>query len=149
MSGTVTATQPGSLYYQWLYSTGKQGPVETLKFTAPGNAQVSGGTVEASKAGQGWAEIEVISAIPKISNQATYQLLCTVANSGVVLSASVQPKAQTVSSCAEAPPTLTADGSIKVKKAESVRYYWALADGQHSTTGTVTFKRPGTRTWRR
>ena len=145
-SGTVTATQPGFLSYQWLYSTGKQGPVKTLKFTAPGNAQVSGGTVEASKAGQGWAEIKVLSAIPKTSNQATYQLLCTAANSGLVLSASVQPNAQTVPSCADAPPILTADGSIKAKKAESVRYYWALADGQKSAPRTVTFKRAGTKT---
>jgi eukaryotic-like serine/threonine-protein kinase len=145
-SGTVTATQPGILSYRWLYSTGKQGPVETLKFTAPGNAQVSGGTVEASKAGQGWAEIKVLSAIPKTSNQATYQLLCTAASSGLVLSASVQPNAQTVSSCADAPPILTADGSIKAKKAESVRYYWALADGQKSAPRTVTFKRAGTKT---
>ena len=29
-SGTVTATQPGTLSYRWLYSSGKQGPVETL-----------------------------------------------------------------------------------------------------------------------
>jgi eukaryotic-like serine/threonine-protein kinase len=145
-SGTVTATQPGILSYRWLYSTGKQGPVETLKFTAPGNAQVSGGTVVASKAGTGWAEIKVLSAIPKTSNKATYQLLCTTASSGLALSASVQPKAQTVSSCADAPPILTADGSIKAKKAESVRYYWALADGQRSAARTVTFKRAGTRT---
>jgi eukaryotic-like serine/threonine-protein kinase len=145
-SGTVTATQPGTLSYRWLYSSGKQGPVETLSFTAPGHEQVSGETVEAAKAGTGWAEIKVLSAIPKTSNKATYQLLCTTANSGLALSASVQPKAQTVSSCADAPPILTADGSIKAKKAESVRYYWALADGQHSATRTVTFKRAGTRT---
>jgi hypothetical protein len=145
-SGTVTATQPGTLSYRWLYSSGKQGPVETLSFTAPGHKEVSGGTVEATKAGAGWAEIKVVSGIAKTSNKATYTLLCGTGNSGLVLSASVQPQAQTVSSCAAAPPILTADGSIKAKKAESVRYYWALADGQNSATRTVTFKRPGTRT---
>jgi hypothetical protein len=145
-SGTVTATQPGTLSYRWLYSSGKQGPVETLSFTAPGHEQVSGGTVEATKAGAGWAEIKVLSGIAKTSNRATYTLLCGSGNSGLVLSASVQPQAQTVSSCAAAPPILTANGSIKAKKAESVRYYWALADGQKSATGTMTFKRPGTKT---
>jgi eukaryotic-like serine/threonine-protein kinase len=145
-SGTVTATQPGTLSYRWLYSSGKQGPVEKLSFTAPGNEQVNGGTVEASKAGTGWAEIKLLSAIAKTSNKATYQLLCTTASSGLALSASVQPKAQTVSSCAAAPPTLTADGSIKAKKAESVSYYWALADGQDSAKRTVTFKAAGTKT---
>jgi hypothetical protein len=145
-SGTVTATQPGTLTYQWLYSSGKQGPVQTLSFPAPGNDQVSGGTIEATKPGAGWAEIKVLSAPPETSDRATYQLLCTTANSGLALSASVQPNAQTVSSCAFAPPVLTARGSIKANKAESVRYYWALADGQRSTTRTVTFKGAGTRT---
>jgi Protein kinase domain len=145
-SGTVTATQPGTLSYRWLYSSGKQGPVETLSFTAPGHEQVSGGTVEATKAGAGWAEIKVLSGIAKTSNKATYTLLCGSGKSGLVLSASVQPQAQTVASCAAAAPILTADGSIKAKKAESVRYYWALADGQKTATGTMTFKRPGTKT---
>jgi hypothetical protein len=145
-SGTVTAKEPGTLSYQWLYSSGKQGPVQTLSFTTPGNRQVSGGTVSAGRAGEGWAEIKVLTAEPQASNQATYRLLCSTASSGVTLSASVQPKSQTVFSCAAAAPTLTAIGSIKTKKAESVTYYWALADGQNSATRTVTFKRPGTKT---
>jgi hypothetical protein len=145
-SGTVTATQPGTLSYQWLYSSGKKGPLQTLSFTAPGHRQVSGGSVKASTAGQGWAEIKVLSATAKTSNKATYRLLCSTANSAIALSASVQPAAQTMSSCAAAAPSLTATGSIRSKKAESVSYYWALADGQHSATNTVTFKAPGTKT---
>jgi hypothetical protein len=145
-SGTVTAEEPGKLSYQWLYSSGKQGPVHTMSFTTPGSRQVSGGTVAASRAGEGWAEIKVLTAKPQTSNQATYRLLCSTASSGVTLSASVRPGSQTVFSCAAAAPKLTATGSIKTKKAESVTYYWALADGQHSATGTVTFKRPGTKT---
>ncbi len=52
-SGTVTATQPGILSYQWLYSTGKQGPVETLKFTAPGNAAGERGDRRGQQGGPG------------------------------------------------------------------------------------------------
>jgi hypothetical protein len=144
--GTVTATEPGTLSYRWLYSSGKPGPVQTLSFTAAGHQQVSGGTVKARTAGEGWAEIKVLSAIAKTSNKATYKLLCGTANSDVALSASVQPAAQTVHSCAAAAPSLTAIGSIKSKKAGSVSYYWALADGQDSATRTVTFGAPGTRT---
>jgi eukaryotic-like serine/threonine-protein kinase len=145
-SATVTATEPGTLSYRWLYSSGKQGPVQTLSFTAAGSRQVSGGTVKVSRAGEGWGEVKVLSAIAKTSNKATYRLLCTTANSGVVLSASVRPRAQTVFSCAAAPPSLTAFGSIKTKKAESVSYYWALADGKDSAVRTVTLKAPGTKT---
>ena len=145
-SGTVTATEPGTLSYRWLYSSGKQGPVQTLSFTAAGHRQVSGGSVKASTAGEGWAEIDVLSAIAKTSNKATYRLLCSTGNSGLVLSASVRPKTQTVYSCAAAAPSLTAAGSIKSKKAESVSYYWALADGRRSVAHTVTFRAAGTKT---
>jgi len=145
-SGTVTAKEPGTLSYRWLYSSGKQGPVRTLSFTTPGNREVSGGTVTASRASEGWAEIKVLTAEPQSSNRATYRLLCSTPGSGVTLSASVRPKSQTVFSCAAAAPGLTAIGTIKTKKAESVSYYWALADGQNSATRTVTFKRPGTKT---
>jgi hypothetical protein len=144
-SGTVTAKEPGKLSYQWLYSSGKPGPVHTLSFTTPGSRQVTGGTVTASRAGDGWAEIKVLTAEPQTSNQATYRLLCSTASSGVTLAASVRPGSQTVFSCAAAAPKLTAIGSIKTKKAESVSYYWALADGQNSGTRTVTFNRPGTK----
>jgi serine/threonine-protein kinase len=142
-SGTVTDTGPGKLSYQWVYSSGEPGPVQTLSFTVPGHRQVSGGTVTVGKTGSGWAEIKVLSDTAKTSNKATYRLLCTSAKSGLVLSASVRPKAQTVYSCAAAAPSLTATGTIKAKKAESVTYYWALADGQDSAKRTVTFKAAG------
>ncbi len=38
-SGTVTAKGPGTLSYRWLYSSGKQGPVQTLSFTTPGTGR--------------------------------------------------------------------------------------------------------------
>jgi eukaryotic-like serine/threonine-protein kinase len=144
--GTVTDTGPGTLSYRWLYSSGKQGPVQTLSFTTAGHWQVIGETVKVSRTTAGWGEIEVLSAIAKTSNKATYSLVCSTVKSGITLSASVRPSAQTVYSCAAAAPSLTAFGSITTKKAETVSYYWALADGQHSATRTVTFKAAGTKT---
>src|ERR1700733_12401037 len=144
-SGTVTATEPGTLSYQWLYSSGKPGPVQTLSFTAAGSQHVSGGTVKAGKAGGGWAEIKMLTPAAKTSNKATYKLLCSTANSEIAVSASVQPAVQSVSSCAGTAPSLTASGSITSKKAGTVGYYWALADGQNSAAGTVTFTAPGTK----
>jgi serine/threonine-protein kinase len=144
--GTVTATQPGTLSYQWQYSSGKQGPVQTVSFTAPGHRQVSGGTVKTSAAGSGWADIKVLSPAASTSGKAVYKLLCSTANSVIALSATVQPAAQTVSSCAAVAPSLTASGSITSKKAGTVRYYWALANGQDSAAGTLAFTAPGTKT---
>ena len=143
--GTVTATEPGTLSYQWQYSSGKQGPVQTVSYTAPGHRQVSGGTVKTSAVGSGWADIKVLKPAASTSNKAVYKLLCSTANSVIALSASVQPAAQTVSSCAAAAPSLTASGSITSKKAGTVRYYWALANGQDSAAGTLAFTGPGTK----
>jgi serine/threonine-protein kinase len=143
--GTLTATEPGTLSYQWVYSSGKPGPVQTLSFTAAGTQHVTGGTVKASKAGSGWAEIKMLSPAAKTSNKATYKLLCGTANSQIAVSASVQPAVQSVSSCAGTAPSLTASGSITSKKAGTVGYYWALADGQNSAAGTLTFTTPGTK----
>jgi serine/threonine-protein kinase len=39
--GTVTATEPGTLSYQWLYSSGKQGPAQTLSFAAAGDSRLA------------------------------------------------------------------------------------------------------------
>ena len=143
--GTLTATEPGTLSYQWVYSSGKPGPAQTLSFTAAGTQHVTGGAVKASKAGSGWAEIKMLSPAAKTSNKATYKLLCGTANSQIAVSASVQPAVQSVSSCAGTAPSLTASGSITSKKAGTVGYYWALADGQNSAPGTLTFTTPGTK----
>jgi len=145
-SGTVTATEAGTVSYQWLYSSGKLGPVQTLNFTAAGHQAVNGGTVQASKTGSGWAEIKVLSPVANTSPKATYKLLCGTASSEITVSASVQPASQTVSSCAKtAAPGLTATGVITSKKAGTFNYYWALSDGQDSPTNTITFASPGTK----
>jgi hypothetical protein len=145
-SGIVTALQPGTLTYQWLYSSGQPGPVQTLSFTAAGHKQVGGEAVKAKTSGSGWGEIKLLSPAGKTSNKATYQLVCSsTANSEIALSASVSPAMQTVASCAAGAPSLTASGSITSKKRATVRYYWALADGQDSAAYTATFAAPGTR----
>jgi eukaryotic-like serine/threonine-protein kinase len=145
-AGTVTAVQPGTLSYQWLYSTGKLGPVQTLSFAAAGDQAVNGGTVSARKSSSGWAEIKMLAPAGKTSNRATYKLLCgSTANSDVALSAAVSPAAQTVSSCGAAAPSLTASGSVTSKKAGKVSYYWALGNGTDSAASTVTFAAPGTK----
>jgi eukaryotic-like serine/threonine-protein kinase len=144
-NGTVTATQPETLSYEWVYSSGKAGTVQTMEFTAAGHRAVSGGTVKATKAGSGWAEIKILSPAAKASNKATYKLLCGTANGDIALSALVSPSAETVSSCGATAPALTAVGEITTKKAGTVSYYWALGDGQVSAPGTLTFATPGTK----
>jgi hypothetical protein len=142
--GTVTATETGTVSYRWVYSSGKQGALQTLSFTAPGHRTVSGGTVKTSKAGKGWGEIKVLSPIAKTSNRATYSLLCGAGDGNIALSAAVTPAVQTVSSCAAAAPALTATGSIASKVKGTVSYYWALGNGQTSAAHTLTFAAPGT-----
>ena len=146
-SGTVTATEPGTLSYQWLYSSGKPGPVQTLNFTAAGNQHVSGGTVKASKAGSGWAEIKVLSARGEDLQQGHLQ---AAVHHGQRRDRRCRRRCsrrrRRCPRARRAAPSLTATGSITSKKAGTVSYYWALADGQNSAAGTVTFTAPGTKT---
>ena len=144
--GTVTATETGTVSYRWVYSSGKQGAVQKMSFTAPGHRTVSGEAVKTRKAGKGWAEIKVLSPVTKPSNKASYSLLCGAGDGNIALSAAVSPAAPTVSSCTAAAPTLTATGSITSKKKGTVSYYWALGNGQTSAAHTLTFTAPGTLT---
>jgi hypothetical protein len=144
-TGSITDSQPGPLSYQWLYSSGKQGPVQTLNFTAAGQHQVSGGTVTTSTAGDGWAQLRLLlNPGTTTSDKATYHLLCSTANSDIAVSATVKPAAQTFSSCSAPHPTLTATGTITSKNAGTVSYYWAMSDGERTKPDSATFASGGT-----
>ena len=142
-SATISAAAPGTVNYQWVYSSGKPGPVRVVSFTAAGNRVVTGETVKVKRAGGGWAELELLSPVPKTSGKATYKLLCGASRGGITATAAVQPATRTAS-CKTAPPPFTADGSITAAKAETVSYYWAQSDGKDSPPATLTFARPGT-----
>lgn len=143
-SGTLYAAVPGTVKYQWVYSSGKPGPVRTVSFPSAGRKLVTGETVKSETSGGGWGEIKMISPVARTSNEATYKLLCGDGSvGGVTATATVTPAAMTVS-CVTAPPRLTASGSIRASKAEKVTYHWALSDGANSAPATLTFTKPGT-----
>jgi serine/threonine-protein kinase len=142
-TGTLIATAPGSLSYQWVYSSGKPGPVQTVDFVAAGHQQVKGKTVTTKQASSGWGEIKLVKPNGKPSNKASYKLLCATSADGLSATASVTPSSTSVT-CGTTAPALTATGSISSKKAETVSYYWALSDGQTSAPATMTFTAPGT-----
>jgi serine/threonine-protein kinase len=142
-SGTLTATAPGTVKYQWVYSSGKPGPVQSVTFTGAGHKAVSGETLKAKKAGNGWAQIKMVSPVALTSNKASYKLLCNQGTGQIGASASVQvPTA--AATCPATPPNLTATGSVSDTKAGTVTYYWALSDGTNSAPETLTFSAPGT-----
>jgi hypothetical protein len=144
-TGTITNAQSGPVSYQWQYSSGKRGPVQKVNFTTAGQQQVRGGTVATSTAGEGWAQIKLLlNPGSETSEKATYQLLCTTANSDIAVSATVKPAAQTVSSCSAPHPTLTATGTITSKNPGTVSYYWAMSDGERTKPDTATFTSAGT-----
>jgi serine/threonine-protein kinase len=144
-TGSITDSQPGPLSYQWLYSSGKQGPVQTLNFTAAGQRRVSGGTVTTSTAGDGWAQLRLLlNPGTMTSDKTTYQLVCSSANSDIAVSATVKPAAQTFSSCSAPHPTLTVTGTITSKNAGTVSYYWTMSDGERTKPDSATFASGGT-----
>jgi serine/threonine-protein kinase len=140
--GTVTATAPGPVSYRWLYSSGQQGPVQTVDFAAPGYRQVTGSTVQTMTAGTGWAEIQMLSPAELTSNKASYNLLCGGNAAGISAAGAIQSASQTTT-CGTSAPTFTATGSITSRKAQTVTYYWALSDGRSTPPATMTFSGPG------
>jgi eukaryotic-like serine/threonine-protein kinase len=141
--GTVAADAPGPVSYRWVYSSGKQGPVQTVDFTEAGHREVTGETVATRKAGTGWGEIKMISPTASISNKASYKLLCASGAAGVSAAASIKPAAKAVT-CGAPVPAFTATGSITSPKAQRVTYYWSLSDGRATTPASMTFTKPGT-----
>jgi hypothetical protein len=145
-TGSITDVQPGPISYQWVYSSGKPGPVQTLNFTAAGEQQVRGGTVTTSTAGDGWAQLKLLlNPGAKTSDKATYQLLCSTANSDIAVSAAVKPAALNFSSCSAPHPTLTVTGTITSKNAGTVSYYWAMSNGERTKPDMATFDSAGTK----
>jgi hypothetical protein len=145
-TGSITDLQPGPVSYQWVYSSGKPGPVQTLNFTAAGQQQVSDGTVTTSTAGDGWARLKLLlNPGTKTSDKATYQLLCSTANGDIAVSATVKPAALTFSSCSAPHPTLTVTGTITSKNAGTVSYYWAMSNGERTKPDVATFASAGTK----
>jgi eukaryotic-like serine/threonine-protein kinase len=137
-SGTISATSPGTVQYQWIYSSGKPGPVESASFPGPAHQTVTGETVKTDKAGTGWAELKLLGPDAQTSDKATYKLLCSGGAGGIIPSATVLAPA-TNATCGTAVPTLNAIGSITASKAETVTYYWAQSDGADSAPATLTF----------
>ena len=144
-TGSIRDLETGPISYQWLYSTGKAGPVQTLNFAVAGQQQVSGGTVTTSTAGDGWAQLKVLlNPGTKTSGKAAYSLLCSSANSDITVAAAMKPAALNFSSCSAPHPTLTATGTITSKNAGTVSFYWAMSDGEKTTPVQLTFNGPGT-----
>jgi eukaryotic-like serine/threonine-protein kinase len=143
-SGTITATEPSTVSYRWVYSSGKQGPVQSVTFAAAGDKDLTGDTVSTKTAGTGWGEIQLVNPAGKTSNKASYQLLCAGAVNGYSATASVQPATLNLGTCGPPSQSLTATGSITSPKAGTVTYYWALSDGLDSAPANITFTKAGT-----
>jgi serine/threonine-protein kinase len=143
-TGTLTATAQGTLKYQWVYSSGKPGPVQTVSFTAAGDKTVSGETIKTKKAGSGWAELKILSPAPLTSNKASYKLLCGASGTGQISASAFVQVPSGTGTCPATPPNLTATGLITSAKKGTVSYYWAQSDGENSAPATLTFTGPGT-----
>jgi serine/threonine-protein kinase len=142
-SATLSSNGEGTVKYQWVYSSGKPGPVQTATFSGAGKQVVNGATVTASKASTGWGEVKEISPKAQALDKATYQLLCGKNNGQLGANAWI-PVPPSNLTCGQPVPTFTAAGSIWNTKPGKVTYYWALSDGTKSAPQTVNFTKKGT-----
>jgi eukaryotic-like serine/threonine-protein kinase len=127
-SATLSAYAAGTMKYQWVYSSGSPGPVQTVDFKTPGKQVVTGEKVTAKKSGTGWGEIKMISPASQVLDKATYQLTCG-ADNGQIVANSWIPVAPSTGTCGTFMPSFTAAGNIWDGKAGTVTYHWALSNG--------------------
>ena len=144
-TGSITDIQPGKVSYQWLYSSGQPGPVQTLNFTAAGQQTVKSGAVTTNVAGDGWAQLKVLlNPGTKTSDKANYSLTCSAANSDISVSSAIKPVALNYASCSAPQPTITATGTITTKNPGEVTFYWEMSNGTKTTPVQLFFNAAGT-----
>ena len=142
-SATLSSNGQGTLKYQWVYSTGKTGPVQTATFSGAGKQVVNGDTITGNKSSTGWGEVKEISPKAQVLDKATYQLICGK-NDGQLGANAWIPVPPSNLTCGQPVPSFTAAGSIWDTKPGKVTYYWVLSDGTKSPPQTLTFKKKGT-----
>lgn len=142
-TATLSATAAGTMKYQWVYSSGKPGPVQTVSFAGAGKKVVTGETLKLEKAGPGWGELKMVSPAAQTLDKASYLLMCGAGNSQVTASAAVEVPSGNVT-CGTAAPALTAIGSVSDAKKGKVTYHWTQSDGVNSAPQTLDFTAPGT-----
>ena len=136
----------GRCTYQWLYSSGKPGPVQTLNFAAAGHQHGDRRDRQGQQGGQRVGRAQAAHARPPRPPTRPRTSCCAApptATSPCRRRCS-RPRRPSPRARARA-PSLTASGTITSKKAGTVSYYWALGNGQNSAAGTVTFSTPGTK----
>ncbi len=134
-TGTLTVSQPGPVSYRWIYSSGTPGAVHTLHASHAGSYQVSGGVLQASTTGTGWAELQVTNPLTVTSQKALYQLTCVTAT--VTLALASQPASPHTVQCGTAPPTFTIFGQIKSSLAGQLTYHWVRSNGTQTAAKTL------------
>jgi serine/threonine-protein kinase len=142
VSGTISSTTAGAVTYQWVYSAGTAGPVQTAKFSGPATQRVTGTSVRSQTGGTGWAAIKLLGPAKALSNKATYTLDCSASPVTVSASAAVAP-AQAAVSCGAVAPAGTFTGTIQNAAAGTVRYYWEMPTG-NGAAQSLNFAAPGT-----
>jgi hypothetical protein len=160
-SGSITAHHAGAVAYQWVFSTGRVTPAQTLSFSSAGTQATGGQTLTAHASVHGWAKVQVIGPSSVSSKEAAYVLSCTEQRHGspgivvtpspptglaltVGATAQVAPAKSTIT-CGGGRPAYVFSGSITTNEATPVSYHWALSNGTHTATRTLTFGAAGTR----
>jgi eukaryotic-like serine/threonine-protein kinase len=134
-TGALILSEPGTVSYRWIYSSGTPSPVQTLQASQAGTYQVSGGVVKASTTGTGWAELQVTSPLSVTSSKASYELTCTAGPVTIALGS--RPASPDAVQCGTAPPTFTISGQIQSSVAGQLSYHWLRSNGTQTGTQTV------------
>lgn len=74
-TGTITASEPGTVTYKWERSDGTTTPIETVIFAGSGSLTVVNAW-DVPTTTDGWAQVKVMSPNDATSNQAKFVAIC-------------------------------------------------------------------------
>ncbi len=138
-SAVITANGAGTVTYRWERSDGGFSPTQTINFATAGSQTVTTGWTR-DVSGTYWVRVRTFTPNEMVSNQASFNLNCSVPFAVTKVVVSVNP---TYFSGA-CPKTFGCSVLITVNGPGTVTYQWERSDGGISPPQTMTFAAAGT-----
>ncbi|MBB2913167.1 hypothetical protein FHS43_004465 [Streptosporangium becharense] len=139
-NGLIQVSQlPARVGYQWIDSTGGEGPIQQLDFPANGPRSRPVVVTHPVKAtSTGWKAIRIVSPSGIDSPRATYSVTCDDPGPDLVVTPAAAVDRPTYTGAC--PTTLTFTGTIAVNRVPAeVRYQWLDSEGGAGPVNTLSF----------
>lgn len=142
-SAVITVNGPGTVTYRWERSDGGSSPTQTVTFGAAGSQTVTTGWPRAS-AGNYWVRVRILTPNELISNQASFNLMCSPSPIIQVIKVELDPPSPLPIGPVPCPFNPSFKVTITTNGPCTVTYRWERSDG-NSPQQTMVFTAAGSK----